>query len=175
MWQMVAISTSGGGGRLPVIGEMTSGGLICYQENWQRGMALMVPLISSYGGDILMRCSDILIRTTKTIPSWGKCVGWSINEDAPGNVQGAREESSWVADHTMSLLNTYPPCKIQLQCHLLETIQDPPVGMNPSFLYVLTARSQQLTVRVNHRDHPKLQGNPSTVPSFLAKACVKTN
>lgn len=146
-------------GRLPVIGEMTSGRLICYQENWQRGMALMVPLISSHGG-------DILIRTTKTIPSWGKCVGWSVNEGAPGNVQGAREESSWVADRTMSLLNIYPPCKIQLQCHLLETIQDPPVGMNPSFLYILTARSQQLTVRVNHRDHPKLQGNPSIVPSF---------
>ena len=45
-------------GRLPVIGEMTSGGLICYQENWQRGMALMVPLISSHGGDFWW---DVLI------------------------------------------------------------------------------------------------------------------
>lgn len=44
----------------------------------------MVPLISSLdSGDILMRCSDILIKQLKQSLQLGKCVGWSINEDAP--------------------------------------------------------------------------------------------
>lgn len=157
-------------GRLPVIGEMTSGGLICYQENWQSGMTLTVPLISSHGRDILMKCSDILIRTTKTMPSWGW--SWSINEGAPGNVR--EQESAWVADRTTSLLNFYPPCKIQVY-YLLETIQGPPVGMNPSFLYVLTARSQKLTVRVNHEIIQKSKATlQQSLPSW-AEVCVKTN
>ena len=36
---------AGVGGRLPVIGEMTSGGLIGYQGNQQRGTPLTTPLI----------------------------------------------------------------------------------------------------------------------------------
>ena len=44
---MVAVFTGGvgGKGRLPVTGELTSGGLISYQGRQQRGTPLTAPLI----------------------------------------------------------------------------------------------------------------------------------
>ena len=48
--EVVLLLAGGGGraeGRLPVIGELMSGGLISYQGNQQRGTPLTAPLISS--------------------------------------------------------------------------------------------------------------------------------
>ena len=92
VWQMVAISTSGGEG------EVTS-----YRGNDIRWAHLLPGKLAERHGPhgpfdklswwrFLMRRSDILIRTTKTVPSWGKCVGWSINEGAPGKYR--EQESS---------------------------------------------------------------------------------
>jgi len=42
---MAAVSAPQGKGRLPVIGELMTGGLISYQGNQQRGMLLTASLI----------------------------------------------------------------------------------------------------------------------------------
>ena len=46
-WQQASLS---GEGRLPVIGELTSGGLISYQGNQERGMPLTTPLMRNSTG-----------------------------------------------------------------------------------------------------------------------------
>ena len=62
--QDVALRGGEGKGRLPVIGGITSGGLIGYQGNQQRGRPLTAPLIravTSWGPGQVHRRSDLCI------------------------------------------------------------------------------------------------------------------
>ena len=85
-------------GRLPVIGELTSGGLISYQGNQQRGKPLTTPLI-------------------RIITSWGlglvvgrSVMGVGVGEAGPGRAGDGREQEHSHPEWPGHTLHPYVPC-----------------------------------------------------------------